>query len=78
MKLLYENQISRGLIGQEAEKTQSIFINLFYIIERNSEPSQKSKTELFEKIVNNLMPLTFFKKGLFLILRASELSSLSS
>ena len=54
----YENQIIPGLIQREPEKKTQSFIHefLFYITERNSEPSQASKMELFGKIVMGLMP----------------------
>ena len=55
----YENQISRGsMMKWEAEKQSFIHEFLFYITESNSEPSQASKMELFEKIVNGLMLLS--------------------
>ena len=54
----YENQISRGSIEWEAEKKF-----LFYITERNPEPSQTSKMELFGKIVNGLTLLTHFEQS---------------
>ena len=59
----YENQIIRGSIEREAEKTQSIIHELlFYLTEANSQPSQTSKVELLGKIVNSLMPLSLFEQ----------------
>ena len=62
----YDNQISRGLMKQEAETQSFIYEFLFYITERNLEPSQLSKMELLGKLVNSLMLLSFFEQSYIL------------
>ena len=59
----YENQVSRGSMEREAETQSVIYEFLFYITERNLEPSQLSKMELLEKLLNGLMPLSFFEQS---------------
>ena len=48
---------------QEAEIQSFIYEFLLYITERNLEPSQLSKMENLGKLVNNLMPLSFFEQS---------------
>ena len=62
----YDNQISQGSMKQEAETQSFIYEFLFYITERNLEPSQLSKMELLGKLVNSLMLLSFFEQSYIL------------
>ena len=50
----------------KAETQSFIYEFLFYITERNLEPSQLSKMELLGKLVNSLMPLRFFEQSYIL------------
>ena len=62
----YENQISRCSMEWEAETQSFIYEFLFYITEKNLEPSQLSKMELLGKLVNHLIPLRFFEQSYIL------------
>ena len=50
----------------KAETQSFIYEFLFYITERNLEPSQLSKMELLGKLANSLMPLRFFEQSYIL------------
>ena len=62
----YDNQISQGSMKQEAETQSFIYEFLFYITERNLEPSQLSKIEFLGKLVNSLILLSFFEQSYIL------------
>ena len=62
----YENQISWGSMEWKAETQSFIYEFLFYITERNLEPSQLSKIEFLVKLVNSLILLSFFEQSYIL------------